>query len=219
MGIWMNADRHQQGESAVRREYDRLAERYDKRWRAYIDASLNMLLDDLELEGDERIIDIACGTGELAWQMLEKWPNLDIVGVDISPKMLGQARAKDAKRRVEWVEAAVAELPFAENEFDCVLCANSFHCFSEPEKALLEFRRVVRPDGQLVLVDWCDDYLSCKLCSLWLRWTDPAFFRTHSLRACRRFATQAGMHVVAAERFRVSWLWGMMRLVSRPVDD
>ncbi len=212
----MNIDRHRRLESAIRREYDSLAAHYDERWRRYIDETLNAVTTGLMLEGQERILDVPCGTGELSRRLLDIWPRLDIVGADISPGMLDQAKEKDERRRVSWVEAPVVELPFAEDEFDCVICVNSFHYFSEPEKALSEFRRVVRPDGKLVLLDWCDDYISCKLCSLWLRWTDAAFYRTYSLRACQSFATQADLHVVTAERFRVRRIWGMMRLVSRP---
>jgi hypothetical protein len=74
---------------------------------------------------------------------------------------------------------------------------------------------VLRPGGRLVLVDWCDDYVSCKACSLWLRWTDPAFYRTYSLRECSDLVAAAGFETERAERFRVGWLWGLMTIVAR----
>jgi ubiquinone/menaquinone biosynthesis C-methylase UbiE len=205
-------------ESIVRREYDRLAHYYDERWRHYIDGSLNAVLAGLQLQGHERVLDVPCGTGELPQRLLQRWPNLDLIGVDISPGMLAQAREKVDNEQVTLVEASVSELPFSDNEFDCVICANSFHYFPEPEKAILEMRRVLNPNGKLVLVDWCDDYISCKLCGLWLRWTDPAFHQIYAIRTCQRFASQAGLEVVTADRFRVNFLWGMMRLVSCPTS-
>lgn len=99
-----------------------------------------------------------------------------------------------------------------------VICANSFHYFSAPEQSLQEMRRVFQPDGSRILVDWCDDYLTCKACSVWLRWIDPAFHRTYSLRSFRSLATQAGSRVNDADRFRVGWLCGTMRLVCRRAD-
>ena len=76
-------------------------------------------------------------------------------------------------------------------------------------------RRVLRPGGTLLLVDWCDDYLPCKLCSYWLRFVDSAFYRTYSFRSCEALLCEAGLEVVSSERFRISWLWGLMRLVGR----
>ena len=49
-----------------------------------------------------------------------------------------------------------------------MLCTNAFHIFPSPGAALAEMRRVLKPGGMLTLTDWCDDYLTCKLCSLWL---------------------------------------------------
>ena len=62
---------------------------------------------------------------------------------------------------------------------------------------------MLRPGGTLVCVDWCDDYLTCKACSWWLRLTDPAFYRTYALSECRILLEQTGFQVVQAKRFRI----------------
>lgn len=207
-----------QQKNAVRQEYDRLADEYDRRWQRYIDATMKAVLEVVKFEGREKILDIPCGTGALERRLLEKWPNLRITGADISPGMLRQAKSKEADAKVKWVNAEVSRLPFVDGEFDCVICANSFHYFSTPEESLEEIRRVLRPEGMLILVDWCDDYLTCKLCSVWLRWTDSAFHRTYSLQSCMSMAVQTGFEVERSNRFRVNWLWGMMRLVCRRTE-
>jgi len=197
--------------SHVRNEYDRLAATYDHRWRRYIDASLSETLDSLQLDGNERVLDVPLGTGELSARLLEKWPHLGIAGVDLSPRMLEQAAAKQVLSPVELHEACVTRLPFSDDEFDWVFCVNSFHYFPEPRSALGEIRRVLRDNGRLVLVDWCDDYLACKLCSLWLRIADPAFHRTYTHRDCEALLNACGFHNLVSKRFRAGWLWGMMR--------
>jgi ubiquinone/menaquinone biosynthesis C-methylase UbiE len=204
---------------AVRREYDRLAATYDRRWRSYVDVTLHAVLNGVGFSGHERILDLACGTGELECLLLARWPDLRVVGTDLSLEMLRQAADKSENHRVSWVQAEATCLPFPDSAFDCAACANSFHYFRSPMRALQEVRRVLRPEGNFVLVDWCDDYLSCKLCGVWLRLTDPAFCRTYTVRACRSLLEQAGFEVDVAEHFRVGWVWGMMRFVSRRMAE
>jgi ubiquinone/menaquinone biosynthesis C-methylase UbiE len=199
----------------VRSEYDRLAPHYDQRWRPYIDATLRAVLESISLNGREEVLDVACGTGELERLLLERWPDLRITGADLSPGMLQQAKSKNAGKQVTWLQADAASLGLPDRQFDWVICANSFHYFPQPLEALRQMRRVLRPEGTLVLVDWCDDYLACKLCSVWLRWTDPAFHQTYSLYACREMLNAAGFEPIAATRFRTGWVWGLMRLVGR----
>ena len=200
---------------AVRRQYDRLANSYDRRWRSYVAVTLHAVADSVRLRGSERLLDIACGTGELERLLLAHGPGLQTVGADISLGMLRQASAKHANGRASWVQAGAARLPFPDRIFDCALCANSFHYFRSPRQALREARRVLRPHGLFVLVDWCDDYLSCKLCALWLRLTDPAFCRAYTVRACRSLLEQSGFEVLHGDHFRVRPIWGMMRFVCR----
>lgn len=200
---------------SARQEYDRIAADYDARWHPYIAATLQAVLEAVEISGREKILDVPCGTGELERRLISRWPALDITGVDLSLAMLQQARSKVVANSIVWIEADVAKLPLPDEAFDLVICANSFHYFPFPMKALREFRRLLRPGGTLILVDWCDDYLMCKLCSLWLRWTDPAFHRAYSLSACRGLLCEAGFQLDSAHRFRIDWLWGLMRLCCR----
>ncbi|HQU46870.1 MAG: hypothetical protein B7Z73_09095 [Planctomycetia bacterium 21-64-5] len=199
--------------SHVRRSYNSLAPSYDSRWRKYIDATLALATEPLELTGHERILDVGCGTGELERRLFERWPTLHATGVDVSPNMLRHAAEKGVSAALLAGEAD--RLPLADGSFDLVICANAFHYFRRPECSLAEMRRVLRPKGRLVLVDWCDDYLSCKVCSLWLRWTDPAFHRTYTERACREMLERSGFAVEQAFHRRIDWLWGLMCLVCR----
>jgi len=199
----------------VRLAYDSLAPSYDKRWRYYLDFSLSPVISALALEGHERILDVACGTGELERRLFARWANLRIIGVDLCPKMLAQAQAKHIAGAVTWIEGDASNLPIPDSHFDVVICANSFHYFRKPMDSLKEIWRCLAPSGRLILVDWCDDFWMCKLCSLWLRLADPAFFCTYTLQTGRSMLVDAGFDVLRSERFKVSWLWGMMLLVCR----
>lgn len=203
---------------AVRNEYDRLAPDYDRRWRPCIGSTLNAVLEGLSLSENAALLDVACGTGELERRLLVEWPTLRLTGIDVSSRMLECAKNKDVNNRVTWLKADVASLPVYGQTFDYVVCANSFHYFRAPSKALLEIHRVLRPGGTLILVDCCDDYWTCKVCSLWLRWVDKAFFRTYSLRDCEALVEAADLRIESSCRFRSTWLWGLMRVVCRRQD-
>ncbi len=192
--------------------YDPLAADYDRRWRRYIDATMQATVQWLDLQSDARVLDLACGTGELERAVLACWSDIQITGVDLSRQMLRQAQDKLAPDRVQFIQADTSRLPLADRSFDHVVTANSFHYFHSPRQCLDEMRRVLRPNGRLTLVDWCDDYLSCKLCGLWLRLTERAFHRTYSLCACVAMLEEAGFTVRCAERFRTLTIWGLMRL-------
>lgn len=66
----------------------------------------------------------------------------------------------------------------------------------------------------MVITDWCDDYLACRLCDLWLRVFDRAHFRTYGQEQCGRFVQQAGFTGVRVDRYKINWLWGLMTSVG-----
>ena len=101
-------------------------------------------------------------------------------------------------------------LPFRSEYFDVVVSCNAFHYWREPERCLSEIARVLKPQGNLVITDWCDDYLACRVCDFFLRIFNPAHFRTYGTRECERLLNSVGFRDVRVERYKISWLWGLM---------
>jgi ubiquinone/menaquinone biosynthesis C-methylase UbiE len=103
-----------------------------------------------------RVLDVACGTGEstLAWH--RRFPDAHIDAIDVSPYMLVVAEHKMRSIPLIDVRAADAEaLPFADETFDVVTASLLFHELPADvsPRVLAETRRVVRPDGWLVVVE------------------------------------------------------------------
>ncbi len=178
----------------AKRAYDHLASTYDRRWAHYTEATLRTTLDGLERYRWERVLDLAAGTGELIERIVDRYPGPRIVGVDLSRGMLSRATQKSSSHSWEPVQGDAARLPFADGSFDAVLCANAFHIFPRPEMVLGEIRRVLGVGGTLILTDWCDDYLSCKLYSLYLRFTDPAFHHIYTIDGLREMLERSGVY-------------------------
>lgn len=105
-----------------------------------------------------RVLEIGCGTGNLALLVKARQPSADVVGLDPDRPALDRARRK-ARRRglaVQWDEGSATELPYPDGSVDRVLSSLMLHHLPEEEKprALDEARRVLRPDGELHLVDF-----------------------------------------------------------------
>jgi ubiquinone/menaquinone biosynthesis C-methylase UbiE len=98
------------------------------------------------------VLDIPCGGG-LAFRGLSTGQVVHYVAADISPYMLQRARREAGRRGVqdaiEFVEADVTALQFADASFDLCVTYNGLHCLPDPRAALAELVRVLRPGGTL----------------------------------------------------------------------
>ena len=115
-----------------------------ERWRR--------LLTELLPEAPGRAADLGCGTATLAVLLAEAGWAVD--GVDFSPAMVEQARAKTAALpRVTITEADAFEPPLPEAAYDVVLCRHVLWAMPDPAVALERWLRLLRPTGRLVLVE------------------------------------------------------------------
>jgi len=208
----MRALEHRSGgpaEQEVVAKYARLAPEYDAKWSFYVEATTRETLARLRLRPTDRVLDVGCGTGALLRRLSESHPAALLSGVDPVPEMLAVARRRvpvEVELREGWAE----RLPFPEEQFDVLVSCNMFHYIQRPLDALREMRRVLRPGGRLIVTDWCDDYLACRVCSWYLRISGRAKIKVHRQRECLRLLQEAGYREVDAERYRISWLWGLM---------
>jgi ubiquinone/menaquinone biosynthesis C-methylase UbiE len=193
-------------------EYARAAEHYDQKWAFYLEATTRETLRRLPMTPAARVLDVGCGTGELLRRLRAKYPDAALAGLDPVPQML--AVAKDKLSGKEDLRIGYADsLPWRGGSFDLVVSCNMFHYITHPVEALREMARVVRHGGSLVLTDWCDDYLACRLCNLYLRLTNRAFYKTYRQAECLDLLQRAGFSDVSLERYKINWLWGLMTAV------
>ena len=158
---------------AVKDEYARLAGRYEERWAGYVRATNSRTLARLVLRPGETLLDVGCGTGALLREAVREVPGLRALGLDLSAAMLRMARAARSPGSPEappalLVAADAAGLPLHAESADAVVSVSSFHYWPDPDSALAEIVRVLRPAGRLVITDWCADFWACRLLDLWL---------------------------------------------------
>jgi ubiquinone/menaquinone biosynthesis C-methylase UbiE len=198
-------------EEKVRRQYDALAAIYDQRWSWYISNTLSFLKTWVNFSASDRILDIACGTGEFERLIINEHPAQQIVGIDISEEMLAVAQQKlYSYPNISFQVGSASALPFPEQTFDVIVSANSFHYFDDPIIALAEIKRVLKPDGKVIILDWCKDFLLCRGLDIALKWFDPAYQQCYTQQEFHNFLTSANFNIDASAKARFGIIWGLM---------
>jgi ubiquinone/menaquinone biosynthesis C-methylase UbiE len=139
--------------------HDRLLPFYDPLQRLLGMGSVHrQLVNQARIKSDQRILEIGCGTGNLAILIKRLYPGAEVIGIDPDPKALARAQRKAGREAlsVQLDRGFAEELPYPDASFDRVLSALMFHHLGpeEKEKMLDEARRVLKPGGSLHLLDF-----------------------------------------------------------------
>lgn len=113
------------------------------------------------LQRGDRVLDVACGTGDLTEVFAAASETSEVIGLDFTPQMLRIAEQKlprnlvpDAAGKVRYLEGDAQQLPFADGEFDVVSIAFGLRNVADPTRALREFARVLRPGGRVIILEF-----------------------------------------------------------------
>lgn len=140
----------------VRRLFGTIADRYDfitrflsfgrdEKWKA-------RMIDEAGIELGWRVLDLACGTGDLAFDAARRGAR--VVGLDITPRMVELARAKSAPGGPAWVVGDMTALPMQSAVFDLVTTGYGLRNVPDLPRALSEIHRVLRPGGRVCSLDF-----------------------------------------------------------------
>lgn len=134
-----------------RRVYDSWGERYDRSiWIGWLRRWVKGY--EKEVPEGSAILDIGCGTGNALAVLVEKSPAL-LAGLDISEGVLSVARRKMSAHDTDLRIGDAESLPWKDNTFDVALMNAAIHHFPNPDMAVREARRVLKPGGRLIIAD------------------------------------------------------------------
>ena len=129
----------------LRKMFDGLAPTWETRIGPHHFWALDLALEDVPLP--RRVLDLGTGTGVVALALAERYPEADVVGIDLSPGMIEEARTKvppELERRLRFEVGDASALECPDGDFDLVVLSNMIP-FAD------ELARVVEPGGTLVL--------------------------------------------------------------------
>lgn len=141
----------------VQQMFARIAGRYDLmnrlmtfgqdvRWRRYV-------IQQAQLPPRGRLLDIATGTGDIAYEGKRQHPHLQAVGGDFTLEMMQVGKRYSDRRSLQWVGADTLALPFARDTFDAVTSGFLMRNVIDVPGALHEQFRVTRPGGRVVILE------------------------------------------------------------------
>jgi len=116
------------------------------------------LVHQLDISANDKVLDMACGTGTLAIWIKQAYPNCEVIGVDGDEEILSIAKRKSYKSNVDiyFKQALSYDLPCVDSSFDCVVTSLFFHhlSWSDKVRTAKEIFRVLKPGGELHVADW-----------------------------------------------------------------
>jgi demethylmenaquinone methyltransferase/2-methoxy-6-polyprenyl-1,4-benzoquinol methylase len=154
----------------VQEMFGRIARRYDlmnrlmtvgrdRAWRRY--AVTQALNRDAPVSGSGTasatpvVLDVATGTGDFAFEVLEQQPGARVAGLDFVPQMLAMAREKAAEASVQpgWLAGDALRLPFPSATFDAVVTGFALRNVTDIPAAFAEMARVTRSGGRVACLE------------------------------------------------------------------
>jgi demethylmenaquinone methyltransferase / 2-methoxy-6-polyprenyl-1,4-benzoquinol methylase len=142
--------------------FDAIAPRYDllnhvlsagmdRGWR-------NRAIDALGLTDRARVLDVCTGTGDLALAAVNRRPGASVVGVDFAAEMLRlglvKVRAASLGNRIQLVRGDAARIPVGDATCDAATIGFGIRNVAEPERALAEIARILKPGGRLAILEF-----------------------------------------------------------------
>ena len=141
----------------VRRMFDAIARRYDLMNRAmtlgFDQSWRRLVVEKANLPTNGALLDLACGTGDIAALAAKRHRTSRIIAADFSGNMLNEARQRFPQAAITWLACDANHLPFADSQFQAVTFGYLLRNVGDVKAVLAEVYRVLAPSGRVVCLD------------------------------------------------------------------
>lgn len=153
----------QERKEMLKKTFDAVSVGYDSSALRFFQESAKNLAAFLDLRGDEKVLDVAAGTGVVSLAIAQSLPMGKITGVDFSAGMLMQARSKAEAagiRNTEFIEMDMQDIKFPDDHFDAAVCAFGIFFVEDMERQLHHISDKVKPGGTVAISNFHGDLFS-----------------------------------------------------------
>jgi ubiquinone/menaquinone biosynthesis C-methylase UbiE len=170
----------------------------------YLRNTQSSLISILDLKENQKFLDIGCGTGWAVGLAARAAGNKgSFYGVDLSPKMIEKAKENFAGNdNFYFYEANSESLPLEDNFFDNIICTNSFHHYLNPEIAMNEIHRVLKPGGKIFILDPTADSWFIKAIDKIIKLFEPQHVKIYSSEEFRNLIEGAGLSYSGSQEIK-----------------
>lgn len=168
-------------------------------------------------QAEDRVLDVGCGSGRLAVTLAPLVAH--VTGIDLTPAMLDQARALQAKAgvsNVEWLQADSRCLPVADRAFSLVVSSSMFHHAADPLSTLAEMRRACAPGGRIAVLDLTPTADKAAAFDAVELLRDPSHARALPAEELRALGAQLGLEEMAVRAHGAELTFESVLASSRP---
>jgi ubiquinone/menaquinone biosynthesis C-methylase UbiE len=130
------------------------ADKYDAYMGRWSRRLAPLFLDFAGLAAGERVLEVGCGTGSLTFELPARADIAAVEAIDYEKQFIEATRERNTDPRINVQQGDACNLQFADGKFDRVLSMLVLHFVSDPERAVSEMRRVVRPGGVAAATVW-----------------------------------------------------------------
>jgi ubiquinone/menaquinone biosynthesis C-methylase UbiE len=179
------------------KKWDRWSKTADGRGALYdyLRSAQKSVLDLAAIREDMHFLDIGCGTG---WAVGEAARLAGFSGVfygiDMSEGMIGKAKDNFGKyANLHFIVASSESVPLEANQFDIIICTNSFHHYLHPDAALKEMYRLLKKGGKVFILDPTADTWYLRIIDKVIKFLEPQHVKIYSTMEFEQMMLAAGL--------------------------